>query len=156
MKGTFSMNTTQPVTVESLMLANHAESVNGLLYISGGGCNIHRRMVSPGGAATLSHLGLALIIAVPWHQTNLIHNLIIEFRDEDANVIANIDSKLNMGRSPGLRPGTIQYANVGLPIDIVFLHPGDYEIVARIEGGEGSERRWTFQVQDIPQMAAMA
>jgi hypothetical protein len=104
----------------------------------------------------LSHLGLALIIAVPWHQTNLTHNLIIEFRDEDANIIANIDSKLNMGRPPGLRPGTIQYANVGSPMDIVFPHPGDYEIVARIEGVEDSERRWTFQVQDISQMAAMA
>ena len=149
------MNTTQPVTVESLMLANHAESVNGLLYISGGGCNIHRRIVSPGGAVTLSHLGLALIIAVPWHQTNLTHDLIIEFRDEDANVIANINSKLNMGRPPGLRPGTTQYANVGLPMDIVFPHPGGYEIVVSIEGLEDSERRWTFQVQDIPQMVAM-
>jgi hypothetical protein len=150
------MKTNQPVTVESLMLANHAESVNGLLYISGGGCNIHRRLVPPGGAATLSHLGLALIIAVPWHQTNLTQDLIIKFRDEDANVIANINSKLNMGRPPGLRPGTTQYANVGLPMDIVFPHPGDYEIVASIEDVESSERRWTFQVQDIPQMAAMA
>ncbi len=150
------MNTTQQVTVESLMLANHAESVNGLLYISGGGCNIHRRVVPPSGAITLSHLGLALIIAVPWHQTNLTHNLIIEFRDEDANIIANINSKLNMGRPPGLRPGTIQYANVGLPMDIVFPHPGDYEIVVSIEDVEDSQRRWTFQVQDITQMATMA
>jgi hypothetical protein len=156
MKGTSSVNTNQPVTIESVMLANHAESVNGLLYISGGGCNIHRRMVSPGGAAPLSRLGLALIIAVPWHQTNLTHNLMIEFRDEDAHVIANINSKLNVGRPAGLRPGTIQYANVGLPMDIVFPHPGDYEIVAYVEGVEGSERRWTFQVQDIAQMAAMA
>jgi hypothetical protein len=156
MKGTSRVNTNQSVTVESLMLANHAESVNGLLYISGGGCNIHRRTVSPGGAATLSHLGLALIIAVPWHQTNLTHNLIIEFRDEDANIIANINSKLNMGRPPGLRPGTIQYANVGLSMDIVFPHQGDFEIVAHIEGVEDSDRRWTFQVQDIPQMATMA
>ena len=150
------MNTTQPVIVESLMLANHAESVNGLLYISGGGCNVHRRMVPPSGAATLSHLGLALIIEVPWHQTNVTHDLVIEFRDEDANIIANINSKLNMGRPPGLRPGTTQYANVGLPMDIVFPHPGDYEIVVRIEGVASSERRWAFQVQDIPQMAAMA
>jgi hypothetical protein len=149
------MQTSQPVTVESLMLANHAESVNGLLYISGGGCNIHRRIVSPEGAATLSHLGLALIIAVPWHQTNLTHDLIIKFRDEDANVIANINSQLNMGRPPLLRPGTTQYANVGLPMDIVFPHAGDYEIVASIEGVGNSERRWTFQVQDVPQMAAM-
>src|SRR5215467_5073860 len=92
MKGISNMNPTQPVSVESLMLANHAESVNGLLYISGGGCNIHRRIVPPGGAVTLSHLGLALIITIPWHQTNLTHDLIIEFRDEDANVIANINS----------------------------------------------------------------
>jgi len=144
------MNVAQPVTIESLILANHVESVNGLLYISGGGWMIHNRVVQVGGSAPVSHLGLALIVAVPWHQTNHTHNLIIEFRDEDANVIANIMAQLNVGRPPGLRLGTIQYANVGLPLDIIFPHPGVYEIVSRLEGLEGSERRWTFQVQDIP------
>ncbi len=148
------MNVIQPVTVESLILANHVESANGLLYISGGGWTTHRRSIPSGDAMPLSHLGLALIIAVPWHQTNLMHNIIVEFRDEDANAIASITSQLKVGRPPELRPGTNQYANIGLPMNIVFPHAGDYEIVARVEGIEGSERRWTFQVQDIPQLAA--
>lgn len=148
------MNVIQPVTIESLILANHVESANGLLYISGGGWTTHRRAMPQGGATPLSHLGLALIIAVPWHQTNLVHNIIVEFRDEDANIIASITSQLNVGRPPELRPGTNQYANVGMSMNIGFPHAGDYEIVARVEGVEGSVRRWTFQVQDIPQLAA--
>lgn len=152
----FCLNITQPVTVESLILANHVEVANGLLYISGGGWTTHRRVTPQGGAPSLSHLGLAIIVAVPWHQTNLTHNLIIEFRDEDGNVIANITSQLNAGRPAGMRPGTTQYVNAGLSMNIGFPHSGDYEIVARIEDLEGSERRWTFQVQDIPQMASIA
>lgn len=149
------MNINQPVTVESLILANHVDVANGLLYISGAGWTIHRRVTPQGSAPSLSHLGLAIIVAVPWHQTNLTHNLIIEFRDEDGNVIANITSQLNAGRPAGMRPGTIQYVNVGLSMNIGFLHPGDYEIVASIGGLESSERRWSFQVQDIQQLAPM-
>lgn len=147
------MDALTPTTIESLVLANHVESVNGLLYVSGGGWSVNRRAVSPSGPTPITHLGLALIIAVPWHQTNRLHMLITEFRDEDASVIASVSAQLNVGRPPELRPGTIQYANVGLPMDIVFPHPGDYEINAHIEGIENSERRWTFQVQDIPQPA---
>lgn len=150
------MNITQPVTIESLILANHVEAADGRLYISGGGWSILHRPVPQGGGQALSHLGVAVIIAVPWHQTNLKHNLIIELRDEDANVLAHVAASINVGRPAGLRPGTIQYANVGLSMDTIFPHPGGYEVVARIEGLEGSERRWTFLVQDILPMAAAA
>jgi hypothetical protein len=145
-------NMNQPVSIESLFLANHVESVNGLLYISGGGWTTHTRVVPIGGSPPLSHLGIALIIAIPWHRTNQTHTPIIEIRDEDAQVIANITAHLNVGRPPGMRPGTIQYANVGLPVDIVFPRPGAYEITANIQGVEDSERRWTFLVQDVPQI----
>src|SRR5947209_8472783 len=98
------MNITQPVTIESLILANHVESAEGRLFISGGGWSILRRPMSQDGGKTLSHLGVAVIIAVPWHQTNLQHNLIIELRDEDANAIASIPAPINVGRPAGLRP----------------------------------------------------
>jgi hypothetical protein len=146
----------QPVSIESLFPANHVESVNGLLYISGGGWMTQNRVIPLGGSTPVTHMGLALIVAVPWHQTNYTHNLIIDIRDEDATVIANISAQLNVGRPPGLRPGKIQYANVGLPMDITFPHAGDYEIIARVDGLEGSERRWAFDVKDIQQLSATA
>lgn len=143
------MTANDSVSIESLILANHVESVNGLLYISGGGWNNHNRLVAPGNPPPVSHLGLALIIAVPWHQTNRVHSVTIEFRDEDATVIGSVNAQINVGRPPTLRPGSIQYPTIGLPMDILFPHTGGYEIVARVDGQEGNERRWTFQVQDM-------
>lgn len=145
------------VSIESLILANHVESVNGLLYISGGGWTIHNRNVPLGGPPPVSHIGLAIIVAIPWHETNRMHGLVIEFRDEDAqSVIASINAQLNVGRPPTLHPGTIQYPTIGLPMEIVFPHPGGYEIVARIDGNDGNERRWAFYVQDNQQLAPTA
>ena len=146
----------EKVSIESLMLANHVESADGRLFISGGGWSILQRPVPQNGGPALSHLGVAVIVAVPWHQTNLQHKLTIELRDEDANTMASITAPITVGRPAGLRPGMRQYANVGLSMDTVFPHQGGFEIVARIEGSEGSVRRWTFQVQDIQQMAAHA
>jgi hypothetical protein len=146
-------NLDQPVSIESLFLANHVESVNGLLYISGGGWTTHTRVYPKDGSPPVSHLGIAVIIAVPWHRTNQTHTPIIEIRDEDGQVLANITAQLNVGRPPGMRQGTIQYANVGLPVDIVFPHAGAFEIVAHVQGIEDNERHWTFLVQDIPQPA---
>ncbi|SRR6266705_5998860 len=141
----------ETVSIESLILANHVESVNGLLYVSGGGWTTHNRVFTTGSPPPLSHLGLALIIAIPWHETNRNHNLVIEIRDEDANVLVNIAAQINMGRLPGMRPGTIQYPNIGLPMNLTFPHAGGYEIIARVDGVDGSERRWAFEVRDIQQ-----
>lgn len=142
------------VSIESLILANHVEVVNGLLYVSGGGWTTHTRMVQPGSTPPQSQLGIALLAAVPWHQTNQEHQFIIELRDEDAKSIVTINAELNVGRSPGMRPGTMQYPPIVVPITFTFPRPGGYEIIARIEGVDGSERRWTFQVQDVSLAAA--
>ncbi len=151
------MDVNQPVSIESLILANHVESVNGLLYISGGGWTTHSRAVAVDAPPPVSHIGLALIVAVSWNETNRMHTLIIEFRDEDAqNVIGSITAQINVGRPPTMRPGTIQYPTIGLPMEIVFPHQGGYEIVAHIDGIEGNERRWAFQVQDNQQLGRAA
>lgn len=142
------------VSIESLILANHVEVVNGLLYVSGGGWTTHIRMVQLGSTPPQSQLGIALLAAVPWHQTNQDHQFIIELRDEDAKSIVNINAKLNVGRSPGMRPGTMQYSPIAAPLIFTFPRSGGYEIVARIEGVDGSERRWAFQVQDVSLAAA--
>ena len=146
----------EQVSIESLILANHVEAANGLLYVSGGGWTTHTRQASLGGPPALSHLGVALIVAIPWNQTNRDHRVMIEFRDEDANQVGNITAQMNVGRLPGMRPGTMQYFPIALSINMSFPHTGGYELVAHVEGIDGSERRWTFQVQDIQPLAATA
>lgn len=144
------MDFNKSVSIETLILANHVDLAEGRLFISGGGWTIFNRIVAPGGISMASHFGAAIVVAVPWHQTNLTHILTIELRDEDAKIITNTQIPVNVGRPAGLRHGTIQHANTAWSVSTAFPHPGGYEVVARIEGLEGSERRWTFQVQDVP------
>ena len=150
------MNITQSVTIESLLLANHVEAAEGRLFISGGGWSTLRRLVPQGGGTPLSHIGIAVIVAVPWHQTNIQHNLKIELRDEDAKILASIPLPIKAGRPVESRPGQIQYVGVGLTTDIPFPHAGDYEVIVRIDGSDDSERRWVFQVVDVQQLGASA
>ena len=150
------MNITQPVTIESLLIANHVEVAEGRLFVSGGGWSTLRRPIPQSGATPLVHMGIAVIVAVPWHQTNIQHNLKIELQDEDANVLVNLPVPIKAGRPAELRPGKAQYVVVGLTTDIQFPHAGDYEIVVGLDGFDNSERRWVFQVVDVQQLAASA
>jgi Family of unknown function (DUF6941) len=152
-----ALSVNEPVSVESLILANHVEQVNGLLYISGGGWTDHHRRIIKGGPPPLSHLGIALVIAVPWHETNRQHSVSIEIRHEDAEeALVGLNATFNVGRPPTLRPGGIQYPTIALPMDIIFPSAGGYSIVVRIDDRADSKRHWVFQVHDIEQMALSA
>jgi uncharacterized protein DUF6941 len=139
----------EQITVDFLMLANHVENVNGLLYISGGGWTDHRRAIAPGAPPPMSHLGIGASVTVPWNQTNHQHTLAIRVEDDDGNAIAQVSAQMNVGRPPQLPPGAAQPVMLGLSLDLQFPRPGGYRLVAQLDG-EGSEKKWPFRVHDIP------
>lgn len=146
MQGVHTMAET--VTIANLILANHAEAINGLLYISGGGWSDHHRAIAPDGPPPVSHMGLGLSIAVPWNETNRDHTLHIQLEDDDATTIMmQADMRFNVGRPPQLPPGAEQHAVVAIPLDIIFPHQGGYRFVLTLDG-EGDVRAWTFRVHD--------
>jgi len=148
-------NLKEPVTIEALMLANHVEAVNGLLYMSGGGWTDHYRAVQPNGQAPVSHFGIGLSLRIPWNETNQPHHLNVRVENEDATIIiANIDTQINVGRPPQLALGSIQHAVIGVSIDTMFPRAGGYRIVARI-GEDGDSKTWPFRVHDT-QVASLA
>jgi hypothetical protein len=138
----------EQVSIKTLFLANHVEAVNDLLYVSGGGWTIHTRVMPSGNPPPQSQLGVALIMAVPWHQMNREHKVVIEIRDEDGKSIAGAPLTVKVERTPRTRPGTMEYARVAGSINLIFPHPGGYEVVAQVEGIDGSQHRWPFQVED--------
>lgn len=140
------MTFVESVAIETLIVANHVETVNGLLYVSGGGWNVTKRLVSANGTPVPNHMGVAVVIAVPWNETNREYAITMDVCDADSKVVANVNAKLNVGRSPTLNPGTTQYPAFSLAMDLVFPHPGEYVIVARIDDSDVKERRWPFQV----------
>lgn len=138
-----------PVSVEVLILANHVEAINNLLYVSGGGWTAHARRNVPGGSPSMSHLGIGVMVAIPWNETNRPHGVTIEIRDEDAGTaLASVNAKLTAGRPPTLSPGATQHCPIGLAVDTVFPHAGEYVLVARADGNDDKEKRWSFQVID--------
>ena len=88
----------------TLMLADSAEAVNGKLYILGGGWSIID--------ATNITMSIAIKIEVPWDKTNVSHNLKLVLLTEDEQPVTvndrpcEIQGDFEVGRPPGLKPGT--------------------------------------------------
>jgi Family of unknown function (DUF6941) len=137
------------------ILCNHAEAVNNLLYIAGGG--IEMAFVPPGVNPPYQvSLGIGIMVTVPWQQTNQQHQVEIELMTEDGEPVkvpvgpdttAPLHAQLafNVGRPPGLTVGDDQHvclaANLpALPIPAF----GKYEFIIRIDGSD--ERRLAYRV----------
>lgn len=110
----------------TLLLADSAQAVAGKLYILGGGWSVTGPEPSPS--------ALALKIEVPWDQSNIDHNLLIELLDADGHPVElptpdgdqpmRVESSFVVGRPPEAPPGT----PLDIPLAINFgplpLEPG--------------------------------
>lgn len=133
--------------IDVLILANHAEAINGLLYLSGGGWTDTHRQIR-GGIVPTNHFGIGISVRVPWHETNQPHKFVLEVQNEDATVtIMRADGDINIGRPSQLAPGDIQHAVLAINVDTVFPAPGGYRVIATINGDK-SVATWPFRVHD--------
>jgi hypothetical protein len=141
----------EATAINFLILANHVEAVNGLLYVSGGGWTDHVRRISQGGPPPSSHFGIGISVVVPWTETNQPHPFSVRIEDEDGQtLVLSVEGQLNVGRPPTLPPGGKQFAMIGLPVDVVFPKAGGYQIVARLGDQEAQSVTWPFRVHDVP------
>ena len=137
------------------ILCNHAEAVNNLLYISGGGIEI--AIVPPvADPPYVVNVGIGIMVTVPWGQTNQQHQVDIELVTEDGQPVhfaAGSETPrplrgqlvFNVGRPAGIVLGDDQHvclaANLpGLPMPAL----GKYEFIVRIDGN--AERRLPYRV----------
>lgn len=127
------------------ILCNHAEAVNNLLYISGGG--IDAGFVQPGANPPyLINIGIGIMVTVPWEQTNQQHAVEIELVDADGHVVQlttgpdttsplQVKLTFNIGRPATVALGDDQHvclaANLpGLPLPAL----GKYGFIVRVDG----------------------
>ena len=94
-------STVEQVEIDTLMLADWAETVNHKLYIQGGGWD--RRVVSP---SQPSDFAIAASILIPWSLTNQQHEFAITIESEDGTAVAlPLAGGFTVGRPPNALPG---------------------------------------------------
>jgi hypothetical protein len=109
----------------TMLLADAAQAVGGKLYILGGGWSI----IGPQPAPT----AIALKIEVPWNEANISHRLHLALFDEDGKPVViptpdgdkpyEIHLTFEVGRPPGLRPGTPLDVALAISIAPIALRP---------------------------------
>lgn len=139
--------------VEFIVIANHAEVQNGLLYLSGGGWSEHWRLPQPDGTFPPTKLGLGVSILTPWGDANRPVNLTLRVEHEDGgDPLATLDAQMEVGRPPGLTAGSDLRSVLAANIDLMIAKAGGYRVVAELGDGEadGARRSASFRVHDSP------
>ena len=131
--------------IESMLLANHAEAHDGLLYLMGAGFSDVRQVVPLGQAAPPFHFGIGLSVLVGWNETNVRHHIAVTLEPEDGGPpLLTAEADLEVGRPPGSVEGGDQRAVLALTGEVQFPTPGGYRLLAAL----GNQQRSTsFRVR---------
>lgn len=132
--------------VETLLMANHAEAQNGLLYVMGGGwTDLHRPPRNPEDPPPVSHIGIGVTILVAWTETNRRYPLLLKIESEDGRELFKVEGEMESGRPPGSPEGQDLRSALAVNGEVAFPHPGGYRVVAQV----GDDvRTVSFRVQD--------
>jgi hypothetical protein len=128
----------------TLLLADYAVVSDGKLTVVGGGWS----QTGPEPSA----FGIALLIQVPWDQANTVHTFSVELLDADgAAVVVDgeegdepvaFGGEFEVGRPPGIKPGTPLDFPVAVNSSPLPLEPGRYEWRLTIDSA--SREDWTL------------
>ena len=133
--------------IEFLALANHAEAVNGLLYLMGVGWN-EVSVNAPEGQPIVHHFGVGVSILVGWNDTNRPIPVEIRIEGEDGGPeLAKVDGEVNVGRGPTIKPGSDQRAVLALNVNAQFPARGGYRVVCRLNRDDKKMRTYSFIVK---------
>jgi hypothetical protein len=134
--------------VEFVLLANHAEAHNGLLYLSGAGWNDAALGFTPEGPSTPLHFGVGVSVLVPWTETNRKHHLQVRMEHEDGGEpLFGAAGDLEVGRPAGVQQGADQRAVLAIDGITQFPKAGGYRLVAQVNGGK--MRTVSFRVRNL-------
>lgn len=138
--------------IEFVTVANHAEAINGLLYLSGAGWTDSWRTPNPeDGSIPPTQLGVGVSILVPWVETNRRHDLSLRLEHEDGGPpLLEMQGQFEVGRPAGITPGVDLRSVLAVNANIVFERPGGYRFVATVGDGsaDGEMRAVSLRVHD--------
>lgn len=121
----------------TLILCDHAEAVNGKLYVNGAGwTDMVAEMPVP--------VALGVILMVPWNAANQPHDLRLVLVDQDEHQISlgeppqliGQEGKFEIGRPAGVPAGSDLPVVFAMRWPILPLPVGAYAFVASVDGTE--------------------
>jgi hypothetical protein len=128
-----------------LLLADHSESVNGKLYMNGGGWNILR-------LPELPHewgFHIALGLDVGWDETNTGHSLTVSVHDPDGIEVGEaLEAEFEAGRPPGLSAGQAQRLVMSIGTAATFTTSGPHAAIVHANGEEIGRARFYVAVEE--------
>lgn len=140
-----------------MLLADSVQAVGGKLYILGGGWSI---------TGPPTPCGIAILIEVPWDQTNRKHPWKLELLDSDGEPVLvetpvgeqrlAFEGEVEVGRPPGLRPGTPIAVPLAINLQPIPLEPGTrFEWRFSIDGETDDNWRLTFGTRSAEEQQRM-
>ncbi len=130
--------------VETLMLANHAEALNGLLYIHGGGWSHHWRPVTAGHTPP-SQFAIAATFLIEPAELGRDFQVVFRIVSEQGEEVMKAEGPLQSAGRPGAND-TYTRAAIAVNANVVFPHEGSYTMSTAI--GEGGTSAVVFWVHD--------
>ncbi len=118
----------------TMMLCDAADAVGGKLYVLGGGWSLVLRPNLP------TNMALAVKLAVPWSETNRRIAIRAALHTEDGEPVevegneVFAEGEVEVGRPPGIRPGSSLDAPFALTFGGLALPPGGYVWELTVDG----------------------
>ena len=136
--------------VEYVTLANHAEAINGLLYLQGAGWNVLNRQVAPGEQPPAVHFGIGASLLVSWAETNRRHDFAVWIEPEDGgSAVFSLNGGFEVGRAPGVRSGADQRTVLAMQVTLGNAVAGGYRLMTRVGAGDGASlKSVSLEVRD--------
>ena len=128
-----------------MLLCDSAQSVGGKLFILGGGWSLIKKTEQP------MSMALAVKLGIPWSRSNERHRIHAQLESDQGSVVQHegedvrAEGEIEVGRPPGLKPGTPLDAAFVLSFQGLALEPGGYVWVLRA-GSDALLARAPFQV----------
>ncbi len=138
----------------TMLLADAAQAVEGKLYVLGGGWSITGPDPTPS--------AIAVYIQVPWDRTNVEHGFRFDLIDSDGDPVeletetggeeaVVIEGSFEVGRPPGVKPGTSIDVPLAINVGPLPLPPGGrYEWRLSINEESREDWRLPFSTRSAP------
>lgn len=115
--------------------ADHADAVNGKVYVNGGFWN---KLSYPQYPAVVATMSLVAVIRIPFREYQEDHRFLLGMVDADGNALPlKVEGQFRVGASPDLRRGDPTLMPLAIPVSGLRIEaPGDYSFTLSVDGTE--------------------